>query len=119
MSVITATTGARAKVGPVALTRTTSTATDTLTYTLGASQTLLLYNTTASPITVNLVGSAPASVFVTGTATTVNTSGGASVVVGASATQHVALDDISAYLAGNGTVTVTGGVGLVAMLINS
>jgi hypothetical protein len=119
MSAITGSSGARLKAGPVALARTTMTASDTLAYAFGTGQQLILYNTTASPVTITMVGSAPTDVFVTGTATTVHTSSGASVTVGASATEHVALDDLSAYLAGNGTVTVTNGTGLVAMLINS
>lgn len=103
---------------PVNLTRTTLTASDTLTFVRGSRQNLHLYNTTASPVVVTLVGSAPTSLTPSGYGGTLSTSGGKAITVPASGWTMVELDDIWAFLTGSGTVTLTGGTGLVAALYN-
>jgi hypothetical protein len=101
---------------PVNVTRLTMTASDTLTFTQGARQTLVLYNTTASPVTATLTGNAmPANIPVDGVGGVFTLTGGKGITVPASGATVVDLDDIYQYLAG-GTVTITGGTGLVAML---
>lgn len=103
---------------PVNLTRLTMSASDTLTYQNGTGQVLVLYNTTASIVTVALTGNAmPATLSVPGLGGTVSLTGGKSVSVPASGVTVVDLDDIYQYLAG-GNVTITNGTGLVAMLYN-
>lgn len=98
----------------VNVTRTTMTASDTLTYTQGAEQILVLYNTTASPVTVTMVGSAATTVSIPGMGGAINVSAGKTVQVPATGTTVVPLDDYAQYLQGN--VTITGGTGLVAHL---
>lgn len=120
MAVIAATSGVlgSGSNGAVNLTRTTLTASDTFTYVQGAGQVLSLYNTTASLVTVTLVGSAPTPLTPSGFGGTVSTAGGKAIAVPASGWTSVELDDIWAFLTGNGTVTATGGTGLVAALYN-
>lgn len=97
------------------LTRTVLTAgPDTLTYTGGSKQVLVLFNTTAAAVTATIVGSAATSITPPGYGGTISVAGGKAIVVGASATVLVELDDISAYLVGN--ISITGGVGLTAHL---
>lgn len=98
---------------PVTLTRTTMTATDTLTYIPGAKQTLILTNDTAGALTVNFTGSIKPTVPVTGYGS-VATTAGKDVAVGIGATVAVNLDDISYFL--QGTVAITGGTGIKATL---
>lgn len=116
MAVITYTTGVQdsASNGPVNVTRTTMTASDTLTYTQGGGQVLGLYNTTASPVVITLVGSAPTTLNPSGYGGTLSTAAGKSVTVPASGLTLLELDDIWAFLTGSGTVTITNGTGLVA-----
>lgn len=103
---------------PVNLTRLAMSASDTLTYNQGNGQVLVLYNTTASAVTVALAGNAmPATLQVPGIGGTMSLTGGKSVTVPASGSTVVDLDDIYQYLQG-GTVTITNGTGLVAMLYN-
>lgn len=100
---------------PVTLTRTPLTAgTDTLTYVQGTKQQLVLWNTTAAPVTVTLVGSAATTVTPPGYGGTISVAAGKAILVPLSATVIVDLDDIYAYLQGN--VTLTGGLGLTAHL---
>lgn len=116
MAVITQTNGVSTSNGPINVTRTTLTASDTLTYQFGGAQVLELYNTTASPVVVTLVGSAPTPVTPDGYGGTVSTSAGKAVTVPASGWTVLSLDTISAFLAGSGTVTATGGTGVIAAL---
>lgn len=99
----------------VTATRTVMSASDTLTYIQGAGQVLVLYNTTASLVTVTLTGSAaPASIPVPGIGGTFSLAGGKAIGVPASSTVVVDLDDLYQYLQGN--VTLTGGIGVTAHL---
>jgi len=116
MAVIAQTTGVLAVgSGPTNVTRTTLTASDTLTYQQGGGQQLSLYNTTASPVTVTLTGSAPGTASLPGYGP-VSAAGGRAITVPANGWAVVKLDDIALYLASNGTVTVTNGTGLSAAL---
>lgn len=99
----------------VALTQTTTTSADTLTYVQGAHQRLTLVNTSGSPITITLAGSTGSTLTVSGYGSVAAT-GGKAITVAANTTRTIDLDAISAYLAGNGTVNLTGGAGLIATL---
>ncbi len=98
--------------GPVTIARTTLSASDTLAYVRGAGQRLFLVNTTAGALTATLTGNAATAINVPGYGGTVAVSGGKAVAVPANSSVLVELDDIYAYL--EGTVTVTGGTGLIA-----
>lgn len=110
MAAITATAVADAIVNP---TRTTLTASDTLTYNPQKRQLLLLQNTTASPVNVTIDGNGGTTISVPGLGT-VDVSAGRVITVPANGQQAVMLSAISAYL--QGSVAVTGGTGCNAML---
>lgn len=116
MAVIAQTNGAISADAAVALTRTTLTASDTLTFVRGAGQVLVLTNPTASVITVTLTGTAPFTLRPDGFGGAVSTAGGKAVAVAANGSTLVVLDDIWAFLDGTGAVTVTGGTGAFAVL---
>jgi len=120
MAVITATSGVlgSSSNGPTNLSRTTLTASDTFTYVQGSGQTLALFNTTASAVAITIGGSLPTSLTPAGFGGIVSTAGGKSVTVPASGATYLELDDIWAFLTGNGTITVTNGTGLSAVLFN-
>ena len=115
MATITQTNGASQVLGPSNVTRTSLTASDTLTYYPGSGQVLWLRNPTGSPIVVSLSGTAPSSIDVPGVGT-ITASGGKSVSCAGNAATYIALDNIGAYLDGSGTVTITNGTGMVASL---
>jgi len=96
------------------LTRTVLSASDTLTYTAGSKQTLVLFNTTAALVTATIIGSAATTISPPGFGGTISVAAGRAIAVPASSTVLVELDDISAYLVGN--ITITGGIGLTAHL---
>ena len=116
MAVISQTNGVSNSTAAVNLTRVTLTASDTLTYTPGAKQMLVLTNPTASVVTATLTGTAPVPVFPQGFGGSVSTSGGKAIAVPANGSTAIYLDSISAFLAGTGAVTVTGGTGAFAVL---
>lgn len=102
------------------LTRTAMTASDTFTYTPGAGQKLILWNTTASPVVLTFDGTGGTTVAVPrayGLAGSVDVSAGKTVTVPASSTVILNADDYGAYLAG--TVTITGGTGVTAHLTDA
>lgn len=101
-------------LGPVTLTRLALSASDTLTYTPGANQVLVLYNTTASLVTATIIGSGATTITPIGYGGTLSVAAGKAIPVPASSTVHVALDDLSSFLVGN--ITITGGTGIVAHL---
>jgi hypothetical protein len=99
------------------LTRTALSASDTLAYVQGTKQMLVLWNTTASLVTVTLTNASPnANTPVPGFGGTVATGSGKTVAVPASSTVIVDLDDYAAYLNGAGIATITGGTGVTAHL---
>lgn len=101
--------------------RNTLSASDTFVYTANLSQCLELHNNTAGPLTAVIKGSAPSASFpVPGAGgTTIDLSAGLSVTVAASQSKLVNLDAHAAYLAGNGTVTVTGAATMTAILLTN
>lgn len=87
----------------------TASASDTITYVKGTNQLLELDNTTGGLLTLNIKGSAPSAAYnVPNTSTTVDLSLGLNVAVAAATKKILNLDKISAYLDGNGTVTLSG-----------
>lgn len=119
MAVITQTQNVTSASTAVNVTRTTLSASDTLTYVLGANQFLSLFNTTASPVVVTLTGTAPVTALVVNRYGVVSAAGGKAITVPASGQTIINLDDIGAYLdgvVGASVVTVTGGVGVTAAL---
>lgn len=92
---------------------TTLTASDVLTYNTAKQQLLVLENTTASPVVVTVDGSTGTTIAVGGYGS-VDVSAGKTITVPANGYQYVKLSAISAFL--SGTVAVTGGVGVKAML---
>jgi hypothetical protein len=93
---------------PGLVTKTTlTTGPDTLAYVAGSGMIMELENTTASSITVTLLGaSASASYVVAGTGgTTINAAAGKAYVIAAGTTQSIPLDLLSVYLQGAVTLT--------------
>lgn len=108
-------------IGATVLTRTTLTASDTLAYVKGQSMELVLANNTAGALTATLIGSTAAATYVVpgtgGTLLSPAPSAGKPIVVGANSTIEVSLDDLELYL--QGSVTVTGGAGLIATVVTN
>ena len=101
---------------PYNATRTTLTASDTMVY-VGNGQEMHLYNTTTSPVVVTFTGSAATTISPVGYGGTISVAAGKAITVPLSGHTVVPLDSIAAFLAG--TITVTGGVGVTAMLLNN
>lgn len=102
--------------------RVTLTASDSFTFVPNTNQVLELHNTTGAPITAVIKGSAPSAAYAVPNAgtTTVDLTTGFSVTVPATTgAKYVQLDAIAAYLAGNGTVTITGATGALAVLLSN
>lgn len=105
-------TGSLARV----VTETTLGASDTLVYNAGRNQVLVLRNASGGALTPNIDGDGGTTVPVAG-AGSVDVSGGYSLAsVANAAVVAIPMDTISAYLAG--TITVTGGDGMVATLVS-
>lgn len=100
--------------GYVASTVNTLTAADTLIYEGSKTQLLQFRNTTASPVVVTIDGNGAAAVSVPGTGKTYDTTTGLAITVAANGTGAVVLKSIREFC--KGTVAVTGGVGLVAVI---
>lgn len=116
MAVITQTNGVTTSDRAVNLTRTALGASDTLTYVQGGNQFIGMYNTTGSPVVVTFTGTAPVTLTPAGYGGDVSASGGKAVTVPATGFTLLNLDDIYNFIAGNGTVTVSGGTGVTAVL---
>lgn len=113
MSAITDSTRA---AGPFNPTKVILTASDTLVYTPGASQELVMYNITASNVVVTIDGAGGTTIAVPGTGgITVSVAAGLAVTVPANGFTVVELDKIPAYLVG--AVAVTGGTGVIACIV--
>lgn len=105
----------RGTAGATTIARTVLTASDTLVWNGdGTRQILELYNTTASPVIVTIDGSLSTNITPDGYGGTIDVSAGKAITVPASSTVSVELGKISAFL--QGTVAVTGGVGVTAHL---
>lgn len=109
----------KARGGPVNISRTPLTSSNTIQYKRQAGMVLMLYNTTGSPVVVNIVGTQPVPINAPGYGGPINTSGGKSITVPANATTYIPLDGMWAFLEGNGTVTLANGTGLVAGLLTT
>lgn len=92
-------------------------ASDTITYDAAKEQLLVLYNASAGALTPNIDGAAGTTISVPGTSSTFSVAAGytfPSIAVGAYA--MVRLNSISAYL--SGAITITGGSGIKAVLLD-
>jgi hypothetical protein len=116
MAVITQTQGVVTGYGSVNVTRTALSASDTLTFVKGSHQILSLYNTTAALVTINAKGSAPSALNPDGYGKALVTTAGYDIAVPANGWTIIDLDDIWAFLDGNGTVTLLTGTGVTAAL---
>ena len=100
-----------------AATKTTLGASDTLTYDPSTNQILFLYNVTAGPLTPKIDGDgASAAIPVPGYGTVDATPGLTASSVAAGAAVAIVLKANSAFT--KGTVTITGGDGMYAYLLN-
>lgn len=106
----------RATLNGGAVTKTTTTASDTLVYNANTGQILELFNSTGGSLTLVLKGNQATSFNVPGYGT-VDVSAGKSFVVAAGATVAINLDNFVKYLAGT-SVLATGAAGLTAVLYN-
>lgn len=113
MATITAT--SMQGLGARAVTRTTMTASDTLTYNAGRDAVLILDNVTAGALTVVIDGNGGTTVPVSGIGNVDVSAGFSTGSIAAGACLAIPLDAISAYL--QGTITVTGGTGIKASLL--
>lgn len=101
--------------GKRAVTVTTMTASDTLTYKSGQGQILILRNGTAGPLTPIIDGAGSTTYPVQGVGS-IDVSAGYSVgAIAAGAQVAIPLDTIRAYLVG--VIAITGGTGLSASLL--
>jgi len=118
MAALTQTTISTA-LGVVTTTVNTASASDTVPYVANSNQLVEMDNTTGGSLTLNIKGSAPSAAYnVPNTSTTVDLSTGLNVVIAAGTKKIVNLDKISAYLAGNGTVTLSGAATLKITIYN-
>jgi len=100
--------------GVVTATETTLNATDSFVYTAGASKYLILRNPTGGALSPVIDGDGATSEYLPGVGS-VTTSGGYAVgSISAGAVKVIDLDAIKSYL--KGTIAVTSGTGLVAIL---
>ncbi len=112
MAAITATT---VGTGDTAMTITTLGASDTFTYDSTKNPILILNNVTAGALTVTIDGDGGSTVSVDGVGDVSVASGFATASIGAGAYSVVRLGTIREYL--KGTITVTGGTGIEASLL--
>lgn len=107
---------ATSAVGVVPVVKTVLSASDTLVYTLGQIQTLVLENDTGASLTVVIDGDGATSFVPGGTGAPIDLSAGFSVTIPDGATRVVTLKNIQRFL--SGVITVTGGAGATAYVIS-
>lgn len=107
---------ATSAVGVVPVVKTVLGASDTLVYTLGQIQTLVLENDTGGALTVIIDGDGATSFVPGGTGTPIDLSAGFSVAIPDGETRVVTLKNIQRFL--SGVITVTGGAGATAYVIS-
>lgn len=107
---------ATSAVGVVPVVKTVLGASDTLVYTLGQIQTLVLENDTGASLTVVIDGDGATSFVPGGTGAPIDLSAGFSVTIPDGATRAVTLKNIQRFL--SGVITVTGGAGATAYVIS-
>ena len=112
MAVITATS---ITSGSATVTRTTLSASDTFVYESSSRPVLILDNVTGGGLTVNIDGDGASAVSVAGVGSVDISGGYSTATIAAGTTLAIDLRKISAYL--SGTITVTGGTGIEAMLL--
>lgn len=101
--------------GETLVTETTLGASDTLTYLTGRSQLLTLRNATAGALTPNIDGDAANTAYPIKGAAPVDLSAGYTTAsIGVGEVVSIYLDTINLYL--EGTITITGGDGIIATL---
>lgn len=105
--------------GPVTVTTTISTASDTLVYTANVMQVLEVRNTTGGSLDVTIDGSGATTISPPGYGGTINIATGKLFSVGANATVLVNLDSISAFLQGTIAITNTGTPGQLVYALYS
>lgn len=113
MAEITATT--MTGTGGRAVTVTTLGASDTLTYSSAKEPVLILNNVTGGALTPNIDGDGSTTIEVAGYGSLDVSAGYTTSSIGAGASLAIPLSTISAYL--KGTITVTGGDGIEAQLL--
>lgn len=92
---------------------------DTLTYTSGSNQMLVLFNTDVAPINVTIDGSGGTTVVVPNAgATTASVASGVVYAVGAGAYAVVRLDTISAYCQGTVAISAATGAKVSAIIVH-
>jgi hypothetical protein len=103
------------------LTRITLSASDTFVFVPNTGMILELHNNTAGALTPNIKGSAPSAAFpIPGAGdTTISLTAGLTVNLGVNQSAIINLDAVEAYLEGTGTVTITGGTGITAVLLSN
>ena len=101
--------------GSRAVTQTTMTASDTLSFNPAKNPVLILNNVTAGALTVTLDGSAGTTVPVGGVGSVSVAAGYATASIAAGVVHAIPLNSISAYL--QGTIAITGGTGIAASLL--
>ncbi|WP_288063626.1 hypothetical protein, partial [Herbaspirillum sp.] len=104
-------------IAPVTVTETTLTGTDTFVYDPTKTQYLILRNDTAGALTPNIDGDGATTQYALGIGNVDLTGGYTFASIAAGATVVVDLADIKAYLAG--TISMTGGTGIVASLLEA
>lgn len=107
---------ASSAVGVVPVVKTVLGASDTLVYTLGQIQTLILENDTGASATVVIDGDGATSFNPGGTGAPIDLSAGFSIAIPDGATRVVTLKNIQRFLAG--VVTVSGAPGVSAYVIS-
>jgi hypothetical protein len=101
--------------GRVSVTVNTLTASDTLVYSGGTNQCLIVSNATGDEVTLNIDGSGSTTITPQGYGGTLSVSSGYNITIPDGETKAVKLDKIAAFL--RGTVTLTGADDCTAMLI--
>lgn len=115
MAVIAAV-AASSAVGVVPVVKTVLGASDTLVYTLGQVQTLVLENETGSPATVVIDGDGATSFVPGGTGLPIDLTAGFSIAIPAGEVRVVTLKNIQRFL--SGVVTVSGAPGVTAYVLS-
>ena len=103
-------------VGVVPVVKTVLGASDTLAFTPGQSQTLIIENDTGAPVTVVIDGADAVQFVPGGIGSAVDLTAGFQVTIPDGAGRAVALKNIQRYL--SGVVTVTGGDGATAYILS-
>lgn len=107
---------ASSAVGVVPVVKTVLGASDTLVYTPGQIQTLILENDTATAATALIDGDGATAFVPGGTGAAIDLSAGFSIAIPAGATRVVTLKNIQRFLAG--VVTISGAPGVSAYVIS-